>query len=157
MSTYSGSASNIAQTPTDTTPDGGKAIDLFSHRMVGLWSVAMLISVLSGILPIGPMPLFVFAAYYLGKVASLFFLGFLSPLSFRSLNGIGLSLSISLLSAGLIEILGGWLENSHSFHWYEMAGKLLLITIGFSLALDFRYQQKLKLGPLQLTFSSDKY
>jgi len=93
--------------------------------------------------------------YYLIKVICFLLLGFLAPLAFRSLNGIGLGMLLSFLSAFAIETCQDLLHNGHVFHWYELAGKLSLIALGFAFALDSRYERKISIGPLKINFLLD--
>ncbi len=109
-----------------------------------------LVTVAPELLPVLPMRLTLFYFYYAVKVISFLSLGFLAPLVFRSLNGIGIGLLLSFLSALVIETCQGLLHNGHTFHVYELAGKLVLIAAGFALALDCRYESRILLGPLQI-------
>jgi hypothetical protein len=146
--------STLPNPAAEVSPQTGKShvltVHLFSAASLITWALVATLTIAPELLPIGPMPVPLFCSYYALKVSSFIALGFLAPLAFRSLNGIGLGLALSFLSALIIESLQGLLHNGHVFHWYELAGKLSLITLGFAVALDCRYEHKASLGPLQI-------
>jgi hypothetical protein len=123
--------------------------------MQTLWVVVTLLTVAPELLPIAPMRLRLFIPYYAVKIICFLALGFLAPLAFRSLNGLGYGVIFSFLSAFLIETCQGALHNGHVFQWHELAGKLTLIAVGFALALESRYERKLTIGPLKINFRND--
>ena len=88
------------------------------------------------------MPLVYFYSYDLLKVICYLAVGFISPLAFYSLDGIGLGLLFSCAVESAIEIPQALLHDGHAFHWYEMAAKLCLIATGFAVALEWRCEQK---------------
>ncbi len=139
-----------AEVSPQTPPPHALSVNLFSTATLTIWALVSLLTIAPELLPIAPMPLSLFCSYYALKVISFLALGFLAPLAFRSLNGIGLGLVLSFLSALLIESLQGLLHNGHVFHWYELLGKLSLIGLGFAIALDCRYEQKASFGPLHI-------
>ncbi len=143
--------------PSSTTNSGRNrnSIVLFSPRIRALWIFLALLTVVPELLPVAPMPLGLFGLYYVLKVMSFCLLGFLAPLSFRGLNGIGSALSISFGTALVVETFQGFLHNGHVFHWYELVGKLALIVLGFAIALECRYEGKLHFGFLRLNFSQE--
>jgi hypothetical protein len=102
------------------------------------------------------MSLFLFDLCYVAKVMLFFLVGFVAPLAFSRLNGLGLGLVFSFVSAFLIEVLQGTLRNGHAFHWHELAGKLVLIVLGFALALNRRYEQRLWLGVVNLKLQTNR-
>ena len=131
-------------------------ISLFSRRIKAVWLLTNLLLSTAEVMALGPMPVPVFYLYYVSKVAAFFVLGFLSPLAFQRLNGLGIGVLVSFTCAALIEGIQTALHNGHSFHWYELAGKVVLITLGFALALERRYERRMSVGPfaIQLAYES---
>jgi hypothetical protein len=132
------------------------SIILFNVRIKTAWVLLTLLTISSELVRIPPMPSVLFDLYYGVKVVFFFSVGFISPLAFYKLNRIGLGLVFSFLSALLIEVFQGLLSNGHSFHWYELAGKLALIALGFAIALDRRYERKISLGPVNICFRTNE-
>jgi hypothetical protein len=131
------------------------SLSLFSLRIKSTWVVMIAFTCISELVPIGPMPPPLFYLYYAMKVAAFFALGFLAPLAFHRLNGIGLGFTFSLLSACLIEVIQSLPHNGHSFHWYELAGKFALISVGFAFALECRYERRISFGPVQISLQTN--
>jgi hypothetical protein len=132
------------------------SIGLFTPKMQTLWVVVVLFTIAPELLPIRPMPTPLFLLYYFVKILSFLSLGFLAPLALRSLNGIGLGMVLSFLSAFLIETCQGLLHDGHVFHWHELIGKLTLIALGFAFGLDARYELKMSLGPLKINLLGEQ-
>lgn len=126
------------------------AVRLFSDRMKAAWMIIASLACIAELIPIGPMPFWLFELCYLAKVSLFFGLGFVAPLSFYRLNGIGLSLAFSFSSTPLIEVFQGIVKNGHSFHWSELVGKLALIAIGFAIALNCRYELRISMGAFDI-------
>jgi hypothetical protein len=103
-----------------------------------------------------PMSLLLFDLCYVAKVMLFFLVGFVAPLAFSRLNGLGLGLVFSFVSAFLIEVLQGRLRNGHAFHWHELVGKLVLILLGLAIALNRRYEQRLSVGSLVLKLETNR-
>jgi hypothetical protein len=155
MSTIPQPIDEATKPATTGEPRTLRSVSLFTAKVQALWVVVTLLTVAPELLPIAPMRLRIFIPYYTVKITCFLALGFLSPLAFRSLNGIGYGLVFSFLSALLIETCQGLLHNGHIFHWHELTGKLALIALGFAIALESRYERKLALGPFQIKFRND--
>jgi hypothetical protein len=121
-------------------------INLFSARIKTFWALTNLLLAIAEVIAIGPMPVYLYCLYYGAKVFAFLVLGFLSPLAFHRLNGLGFGVLISFTCAGMIEGLQTVIHNGHSFHWYELTGKMLLIILGFALGLERRYERRVSFG-----------
>ena len=156
MSTVPKPLTDLSPEPETNDLSSSVSVALFTPKLQTLWALVILLTVAPELLPIGHMHRLFFLLYYAVKVASFLSLGFFAPLALRSLNGIGLGMILSFLSAFFIEAGQGLLHNGHVFHWYELVGKLTLIALGFALGLDSRYELKLALGPLKVNFLGDR-
>jgi hypothetical protein len=130
-------------------------INLFTPGIKSIWVLINVLLATAELIAIGKMPVPLFYLYYASKVTAFFMLGFLSPLAFHRLNGLGIGILASFSCAVMIEALQTLLHNGHSFHWYELAGKVALITFGFAFALERRYERLLSLGPFAIRLAAN--
>ena len=146
---------DISELPVTVESLLSSSISMFSGRIKVLWGLMILITFVAELIPIPPMPFLLFYFCYAIKVAVFFLVGFLSPLAFHRLNGIGLGFFFSLLSAFLIEVFQSLSHNGHSFHLHELAGKLTVITVGFAFALERRYERRISFGPVDISLRTN--
>ena len=79
-------------------------------------------------------------------------MGILTPIAFWRFNALNRGLLYAALSAAFVETMQAIVNrghSGHSFHWYELIVKLVLILFGFSVGLDIRYERQIKIGPVQ--------
>ena len=155
MSNNQNALANINGLPATVGSLVTRSISMFSRRIKSLWVLMILITFVAELIPIPPMPYLLFYLCYALKVAVFFAVGFLSPLAFHRLSGIGLGFFFSLLSAFLIEVFQSLSHNGHSFHLHELAGKLTVITIGFAFALERRYERRISFGPVDISLRTN--
>jgi hypothetical protein len=72
------------------------------------------------------------------------------------LDALNRGIAFAALSATIIEVLQGIIGNGHSFHWYELLVKLLLILVGFMFGLDARFERNLSLGTFKITLLTER-
>jgi hypothetical protein len=101
--------------------------------------------------PVWPPP--IYYPYQIMKLTGFVVVGVLTPLAFWRFNALNRGLLYAALSAAFVESMQAIVNrghSGHSFHWYELAVKLVLILFGFSIGLDVRYERQIKIGPVQL-------
>ncbi len=101
----------------------------------------------------------IFYPYCFLKLVGFVIIGILTPIAFWRFNALNRGLLYAAFSAALVETLQAIVNRGHSghaFHWYELAVKLILILIGFSIGLDIRYERQLKVGPVQFVLRSHR-
>jgi hypothetical protein len=111
---------------------------------------AMVVSELISV-PVWPPP--IYYPYQIMKLTGFVVVGVLTPLAFWRFNALNRGLLYAALSAAFVESMQAIVNrghSGHSFHWYELAVKLVLILFGFSIGLDVRYERQIKIGPVQL-------
>jgi hypothetical protein len=133
----------------------GPQLQGFSTALISLWAIAAAITVAAEIVPIPPMPAPLFYSYCAAKLVCFLALGYLAPLAFWRFNALNRGMLLATISATGVESLQGLLHNGHSFHWYELIVKLLLILTGFAAALDARYERTLSIGPIHIHLVAD--
>ena len=110
---------------------------------------AMVIGELTSV-PMWPPP--IYYPYCFIKLVGFVVIGILTPIAFWRFNALNRGLLYAALSAAFVETMQAIVNRGHSghaFHWYELAVKLVLILLGFSIGLDIRYERQLRIGPIQ--------
>ncbi len=102
------------------------------------------------VIPLPLLPPLPFYSYKVMKVLFFIALGYLAPLAFWRFNALTRGIFLAAISATFVETLQGLIHSGHSFHWYEMLLKLGLILLGFTRALDGRYEQRISLGRIHI-------
>jgi hypothetical protein len=97
-----------------------------------------------------------FYSYKLMKGLLFLGLGFATPLAFWRFNSLGRGVLLAALSAGAVEIMQG-LSPGHRFSFIELTAKLCVIFIGFALALNARYEQRIWIGRWRIQLKSDHF
>jgi len=120
-----------------------------------VWTIVIVITVVTEVMPIPLMPPLPFYSYVAVKLICFFALGYLAPLAFWRFNALNRGILLAAISATAVETLQGLLHHGHSFHWYELVVKLVVILLGFALALDARYEGKVSLGVFHIWLKSD--
>ena len=122
-----------------------------------------LLSVAWGLLLIGTMiveltprdPTWVPQMFYpitVAKGLMFLLLGFVSPLAFWKFNSLGVGVLFAVITAGAVESLQTLLVGHHA-SYLEFTAKLLLVILGFVLALVARHDRKLQIGPFHIILS----
>lgn len=122
------------------------SIRIFFVAVVAGLVIAELISV-----PMWPPP--IYYPWQILKLVGFIAVGILTPLAFFRFNALNRGLLYAALSAAFVETMQAIVNrghSGHSFHWYELVVKLVLILFGFSVGLDIRYERQIKIGPFQL-------
>ena len=124
---------------------------ILSMRFWAVWILLTFATTLVEILQAPSLTPRKFYALYLIKGFSFVVLGFVTPLTFRGFDQLVKAVTLLAAMASSVEILQAFVHHGHSFTWYELALKPMLILWGFSVALIARYEKKISLGPVQLT------
>ncbi len=126
------------------------SLRVFTRTSRALWFSLAAITILLEAIPIPPMSPALFYTYCAGKAILFISLGYVAPLAFWSFNALNRGIIFAALSACCVETLQGLLGHGHSFHWYELLVKLVLILLGFALALNDRYDHEINIGPIRV-------
>jgi hypothetical protein len=122
----------------------------FSPSLRLAWIAIAVLTVVSELIPFPPIvPPPLFYTYKTAKILLFLIIGYMAPLTFWRFNSLTFGVIFAAFSAGLVECLQG-LSHGHRFSWFELAAKLCLIFVGFSFALDARYERAIRLGPLRI-------
>ena len=125
---------------------------VFSDYSRVLWLAVATITIVSEIVPNPQLRAVLFYGLYSpAKLLCFLALGFLTPLAFARHRELNRGIAFAAVSAALIEGLQGLVGNGHSFHWYELVAKLIVILFGFVLGLDARYERDLSIGVFQVS------
>jgi hypothetical protein len=122
-----------------------------SIRILFVALVALLVFAELTSVPMWPPP--IYYPWQISKLIAFVVIGILTPLAFWRFNALNRGLLYAALSAASVESMQAIVNrghSGHSFHWYELAIKLVLILFGFAIGLDIRYERQIKVGPLQL-------
>jgi hypothetical protein len=144
---YSGILSNAPAVPL--------CLPVFGPTVRSIWAVVLTATVLSEVLPIPHMTLVSFYSYCAGKAVMFLAVGYLTPLAFWRFDDRGFLAAAAC--AAFVETLQGIVGRGHSFHWYEMGVKLMLIFLGFVLALEARYERRILHGRLRIQLVSPHF
>ena len=137
------------------TPAVPLLLPVFGPMVRSIWAVVLTATVLSEVLPIPPMTPVSFYSYCAGKAVMFLVVGYLTPLAFWRFDDRGFLAAAAC--ATFVETLQGIVGHGHSFHWYEMGVKLMLIFFGFVLALEARYERRILHGPLRIQLVSPHF
>lgn len=133
-------------------------IHLFNGQARAVWIALVILTIISEVVPLPaftPAPLIAYCAV---KAILFVLVGYMAPLAFWRFNALNRGLLYSILSAGAVETLQGVVGHGHSLHWYELLIKLILLFIGFAMALDARYECRVEAGPflMRLHYPDDR-
>jgi len=121
-----------------------------------LWAVIVAVTIVNEVIPIPRLTAGAFYSFYAAKILCFFALGYVTPLAFLRFNALNRGFFLAATSATFVESLQGFWRHGHSFHWYDLAGKLALILLGFALALDARYEGLISIGPIRLRLIGER-
>jgi hypothetical protein len=121
-----------------------------------LWALIVTVTIVNELIPIPRWTVATSYLFYAAKIICFFALGYLAPLAFLRFNALNRGILLATFSATCVETLQGFWHHGHSFHWYELAGKLALILVGFALALDARYEGMISIGPIRLRLIGER-
>lgn len=127
-------------------------INAFSISIRILFVVIVSAMVIGELTSVPMWPPAIFYPYCFIKLVGFVVIGILTPIAFWRFNALNRGLLYAALSAAFVETMQAIVNRGHSghaFHWYELAVKLVLILLGFSLGLDIRYERQLRIGPIQ--------
>jgi glycopeptide antibiotics resistance protein len=132
----------------------GRNITIFNTTFRLLW---LLVAVLTIVLEVMPahFPPALFYAYDLAKGVLFAALGYLTPLAFRRFHSLNLGFVFAGVSSAGVELLQGFIANGHAFTWIDLFAKLFIISFGFILGLNARYDHAVQVGRLRLRLVSD--
>ena len=122
---------------------------MFGTLVRASWITAFVITLGSELTPRPNLPPTPFYSYLGCKIILFLLLGFLTPLTFWRFNSLNYGTLFAIAATAAVEILQLWIPG-HSFSVFELAGKLVLIIFGLTLALDARYDGYIHLGPLSV-------
>jgi hypothetical protein len=130
---------------------GALRLPVFGLVAKSFWAIVVAATVVTEVIPVPLMPPLPFYSYGVSKLISFVAVGYVAPLAFRRFNALNRGILLATISAVCVESLQGLLHHGHSFHWYELGVKLLLIFVGFALALEARYNGKISIGPINIS------
>jgi hypothetical protein len=130
---------------------GPITLTVFGRVFRFAWIAVVLLTVISELVFFPNTPATLFYSYKAAKVLLFVLLGYLTPLTFWRFNSVTLGLIFGTFSAMLVESAqAAGISSGHSFSWLELGAKLCLVFVGFALALDARYERRIKLGSFRI-------
>lgn len=136
-------------------PEASISLRVFTRGIRITWLAIAAITILLEVIPIPLMAPLRFYSYCAVKALLFMLLGYMAPLAFWPFNQLNRGILFAALSACFVESMQGVVRHGHSFHWYELIIKLLIILLGFSLALTARYDREVSIGPLRIRLMDD--
>jgi hypothetical protein len=127
------------------------AVRLFSPALRAWWCAIFVLTVVLEVAPYPLVPPKIFYSYLAFRALLFVSLGFLTPLALWRFDSVGFGLLFSTVAAGAAELLQS-LSEGHASSFVEFGAKLILMLIGFTLALNTRHNGMLRLGPIQVHF-----
>ena len=127
-------------------------LPVFGPLMRSVWALVLSATILSEVLPIPPMSLTLYCVYCATKAVLFLAVGYLTPLAFWRCDHRGF-IAVAACSCGF-EVLQSLVSQGHAFHWYEMILKMVLIIIGFGVALEARDERRILHGPIRIRLVS---
>jgi hypothetical protein len=118
---------------------------MFTWTLRLSWFILSILLLLAELLPRPNFAPLMYYSYSGAKVLMFVSLGFLTPLTFWRFDRLGLGVLFSVAAAGLAELSQSAFPG-HRSSFPEFLLKLLLLVIGFTVALNVRYDRRLALG-----------
>lgn len=115
----------------------------FTPALKAIWGAVALATVVTEVAPMPPLAPSAFYCIKATKVLLFLALGFLAPLALSRFQALNRGILLAVGSSTVVELLQGILRHGHSFHWYELVAKLLIILCGFAVALEVRYDRSI--------------
>jgi hypothetical protein len=100
-----------------------------------------------------PLPYY---SYQISKLIGFVVLGYLTPLVFWRFGSLGRGVAFGLVTTAGIEGIQGMIEG-HRFSIFEMIVKLVLVMIGFGLALLARFDKQIHVGRLYIALYDEHW
>lgn len=125
-------------------------VPILNVKLLFLWSCLAALILLAEVMPVPYMSPMTFYSLFLLKGVAFVSLGFLIPLTYERFDGVVRALLFSLGIALLTELLQKVLQHGHSFVWYELLIKPVLILWGFAIALVARYEGRFLIGSVRI-------
>jgi hypothetical protein len=125
-------------------------LQMLTPRLKVVWGGIIALSIFVELAPIPVMPPLVFYLCQFAKGILFAAIGYLAPLTFLRLGALSRGIMLAAISVVIVESLQGIVLRGHGFHLSELTLKLLLLFVGFALALDVRYQRVIAVGPLRI-------
>ena len=139
-----------ASPETETRPS---EVQLFGLALRSLWVLVFLATLATELIPRDPTWLpYIYYPFTIFKAALFVLLGFATPLAFWKFDSLGFGSLFAVVAAGVVEGAQLFLAG-HQASYFEFAAKLILLFLGFVLALNVRYDRRLQIGPLRITLS----
>jgi hypothetical protein len=127
-------------------------LPVFGPLMRSVWAAVLAATIVSEVLPIRPMSLALYCVYCATKAVLFLAVGYLTPLAFWRCDHRGFF--VVAACSCIFEILQTLVSHGHAFHWYEMIWKMVLIIIGFGVALEARDERRILHGPIRIRLVS---
>jgi hypothetical protein len=135
-------------------PIEGGGMEMFGRAIRLFWIAFAVAAVISEITPAAGLPVWVFYSYKISKGILFFVWGYFTPLSFHRFNRLNRGLLLAIVSAAVVEVLQGKIGNGHRFSFIELTAKVVLISLGFVVALEARYQRAIIIGKWRIRLTS---
>ena len=136
---------------------GVLTLKLFSRGSRIVWFVFLTVMVVVEVTPRPitwpPLPYY---SYQISKLIGFVLLGYLTPLAFWRFGSLGRGVAFGLATTAGIEGIQGMIEG-HRFSIFEMFVKLVLVMVGFGLALLARFDKRIHVGRLYITLYDEHW
>ena len=124
------------------------SVRLFGRNIRVAWVVVVVVMNFAEVMP---RPLWwtppIYYSYQGSKLLGFAILGYLTPLTFWRFGNLGRGVAFGLVSTAGIESIQNFIEGHH-FSFFEMGVKLVILMVGFGLALLARYDKHIHVGPV---------
>lgn len=143
--------------PTKQNNSGELRIRVSSLAPKLFWAVIVGVTLVNEVIPIPRLTVAASYSFYAAKIICFFALGYVAPMAFLRFNAINRGILLAAFSATCVESLQGVWHHGHSFHWYDLVGKLVLILFGFALGLEARYERVISVGPIRIRLADNRH
>jgi hypothetical protein len=133
-------------------------IPMFSGVIHVLWFLLLACTLFSELVPLSQafeaqFSTLIFHCYEAAKLLAFFLFGFLTPLAWWQYRSLGTGVIFAIVTTAIVEIGQAFIPG-HRPSMFELSTKLVLLFVGFAIALDLRKYQTIHVGPICVRFSS---
>lgn len=129
---------------------------MFGRLLQLAWLGIVAATIVAEVIPVRGLPPMAFYIYKSAKIVMFLLLGYCTPLTFHRFAKLTWGLLMAGGSAVLVEGLQGLIGNGHQFSFSELIAKVILIVLGFALAIEARYERAIVTGKWRIRLISSR-
>jgi hypothetical protein len=129
-------------------------IKVFGPLMRVLFIVIAVMTIALEIVPLRPMSILCFYSYKAAKGLLFLSLGCITPLALWRFDSMNKGLVFAAVSATLVETAQRFVVGHH-FSIFELLAKLILLVVGFLVAMNALYERRLRLLGVEICLVSE--